>query len=195
MAAGANGKYYTTVEVEERLSALSETDMKRLELIADQWAVRVRGYEGRDLRSMLFVSMLEDRRHWPRDLPLEAFYRESMWSLTSTLREKEVRRDSHAVVHLMSELVKTNAETGDDMPLPEAVDTDDPVGLLEADELIDQIEKLLSDNDRAGMVFMGWQDGMSKGDIIATLGITETDYDTATKYILRRKNELLKKLN
>jgi RNA polymerase sigma-70 factor (ECF subfamily) len=160
-------------DVASSLRLLSATDLLRLEALA---RLRARGLPPSvawsDLLHEAIRRALDGSRPWPAGVPLLAFLAGIMRSVRSEL----CRRSSHEAL-----LLRTH------FPYLCGPDTDerDPERIVAASRAIVGIYALFAGDEAALKVISALANGLTAREICATLGLSETEYDTTRKRMRR----------
>ena len=159
---------------------LGEKDLRRLDEAGRLRATGLVGVEGRDLRNEAIARMLEGKRHWPLEVPLDVFLLETMRSIASEHR----RRQESARVVAESEL-RAEAETGDGVIATAGDASMAPEARTTAAETLARIEGLFSDDADAQAVMAGKAEGLTPAEIQKEHAMDETRYATTLRRIRR----------
>lgn len=180
--------YLSTEEAIGALERLSQADMIKLRVLADLRASGLPGNDGDDLLQTALERMVEGNRRWPRGLGGVRFLDQVMRSIASEHRQADRREKQHMNVIPASGL---DLADSDDPDCPEDVferTRGDDVGadqMLIAKQTLREIESLFPEEHLLGVVL--WRaEGYSPEEIQRELGMSQTDYETASKTIRRR---------
>jgi DNA-directed RNA polymerase specialized sigma24 family protein len=169
-------------QIKRRLDALSAADCWRLQQVARIYADGT-SWSAADLLQETFVAAL-DRRSWRADLETTVFLTGVMRSLAFSRRKSE----------LVDALDAGLRGGGDD---PEAGfatlaadESQEPGAVLSAQEdqhiFLDRLEQMFADDPQVLRVVEGRALGESAHEIRSALAVTETQYETICRRLLRR---------
>ena len=148
-------------DVVDGLRALTDADLRRLELIARMRTIGLHEVEWQDLLHEAIVRMLDGTRQWPKDVGLVVFLRQTMRSIASDYW----RRRKISPVVAESQLHNPSSE-GEGTFLEAVVDlTADPERDAAAAETIAQIEQAFRGDSEALDVLWGMAIGKSPREI------------------------------
>ena len=175
-----NREIATPKECAAALHGLSDADLRRLDEAARLRVAGLASVEGRDLLHEAIARMLEGKRQWPRNVPLEAFLRETMRSIASD----HWRRQKSARVVAESE-ARADPETGDGAIAMAGDASMAPEARTGAAETLARIDALFSNDADAQAVMAGKASGMSPREIQEEYAMNETRYATTLRRIRR----------
>lgn len=198
------------IEVDRAMEALTPSELVRLQRFADY---RVQGLgraacgrTGEDLlseaqlRTLIGAGATRQGRHWNKHVDFVWHLTGAMRSISSSWKQQFKEKEPYLMKqpHLMSELLKHDAEGQEQSPL-DIVDSgheedrvftwlqvprppDQP--LIEKDEE-DRVFAMFKDDSEATQVLQGLLDGLKKNEIMLTYGLDEKKYAAAVKRILK----------
>lgn len=157
-------------EIRRALDRLRPAEILRLSLLAQHWARGLRQYDADDLLNEAFDRVLSQRRPWPSDVPMPAFFNGVMRSIANQWRREEVRES----------LIEDHREGA----------TDELEGGLtpdyEINDLLSRMRLALDDDLQARGILEHILMDSSREDAQAALGLDATSYDTARRRMIRR---------
>ena len=169
----------TPKECAAALQGFSDADFRRLDEAARLRAAGLASVEGRDLLHEAIARMLEGKRQWPRNVPLEVFLRETMRSIAS---DHWRRQESARVVAAEA---RADPETGDGAIAMAGDASMAPEARTGAAETLARIDALFSDDADAQAVMAGKASEMSPREIQEEYAMNETRYATTLRRIRR----------
>ena len=174
-------QHLSDAEIRHRLDGLSAHDCWRLEQAAYIYADGT-GYSPADLLQEAFVAALS-RRAWRADLDTQVFLTGVMRSLAFS------RRKAQRVDALDSGLQHGNEESERLLSELAFDDAHDPLSVLAEDQaqiaLLDRLEQLFSGDPSVLRVIRGRALGEPASEIRSALGVTESQYETICRRLLR----------
>lgn len=174
---------FSTEEMKEVLSSLSDADMIRLGRIAQAYC------KGRidpdDLLQRAFVAALDGSRKCPRDLKLITFLAGTMKSLASS-RFKSLTRSPE--LQLIDRQVDDSEEDPVVTDSPAEVPTAEQqlISEQEAEAIYGAILSLFADDEIARIIVEGDMEGMDAKELRELTGLDETAYGSKRRLIRRR---------
>ena len=176
----ANRKTASTNEIVDALNRLSDADLRRLEMSARFRTIGHNELDWRDLFNEAVIRLLNGSRHWPRDVTLVTFLRETMRSIISDYRRGRRNRPV---------LLETELQSGDDRNYDVVENTPDLTGNPERqasdDEILAKIEAVFRDDPEAMLVITGMACGKSPTEIQEGADMNSTQYATTQRRIRR----------
>lgn len=173
-------KYLTDKEIEERIYALSAADCVRLERIAGTYSDGTDWSAG-DLMQEAFVAVLE-RRQWRADLDTLVFLTGVMRSLAHSRRKAQriapldrALGSGDEVVEALDHLMARDEENPSEIASAEEV----------LQEFVDRLEKCFEGDSEVHRVIHGRASGESPAAIKAALGMSQSQYETVCRRLLR----------
>lgn len=165
---------------EQELQELTDTDWKRLRLIANDYAFKLSIGDSSDLLQEAITSYLSGQRKKPPELDLVRFLRGAMRSISDNNR-KSRSGEFH------TSLIKINDDAAiDDLgDIRQDDDDDEEAKQLSAERKCDRLYEFFKDDDEVLLILMGKQDGYKKLQIMEATGLSETDYQSAMKRLTR----------
>lgn len=174
-------RHLSDAEVRHRLDSLTAQDCWRLEQAAHIYADGT-GYSSGDLLQEAFIAALR-RRTWRADLDTRVFLIGVMRSLAYS------RRKAQRVDALDAGLQHGNKECEDALNELASDDADDPLSVLAEDQaqiaILDRLEQLFSEDAQVLRVIRGRALEESASEIRSALGVTESQYETICRRLLR----------
>jgi hypothetical protein len=176
-------------EVIAALDALTDGQLKALKQYA-RWRIRGLGRAslGRNFEDLLqeaVTATLAGNRHWNKSsCEFTAHLAWAMRSISSNWRRKFDEEEAY----LESEVVQTTPEGKESNPVHDAASgPHDGRRVAAARAHVEHIEKLVSDSGRAlaSLIIDGWREGLSGPEIMETLGISRTEFETELKWLRR----------
>lgn len=186
-------KYYSVQEVTELLENLDGLTLARLQLIAGAYAASVPALTADDLLQEAFARTLEGHRRWPKSVDAPKYFEEVISSIRDAHFKSVRRKDKHARTVLESDLSNNVDDFDDDGPgvLEAAADISvDPAGIALAEGLVDEIEKVFSDETDL-LMLEAIIEGLSGKETMELLGIDEKEYGTINRRIRRQLQKIL----
>lgn len=196
-AAGSPGKAERIAgpdEVRAAVSSLSEAQLFKLGQLAEMFAYRLGRRVGSpdedELLQDAITRILDGRRKWkPAKVDLVALIAGALRSITSEILEQRKHQPRTILECDLPQLDPHEQEitlaqmTADHRPNVEHV-----LMISEqttADQLLDRIEALFSDDPLAGLILSEWIHGSSGTEIMGAMGLSRQEYDTAVRRIYR----------
>ncbi len=181
VSANLADRYLSDAEVLHRLDGLSSSDCWRLEQAARIYADGTSYSEG-DLLQEAFVAALS-RRAWRADLSTRVF-------LTGVMRSLAFSRRKAQRVDAMDAGLRSSAEKGErELDALATDDSHDPSAVLAEHQaqqtLLSRLELLFAEDVQVLRVIRGRAWGDSAGEIRMALGVTESQYETICRRLLR----------
>ena len=174
--------YLSPAQVKRRLDALSASDCWRLQQVARIYADGT-SWSAADLLQEAFVAAL-DRRSWRLDLETTVFLSGVMRSLAFS------RRKSALVDALDAGLGGASDDPEAALAALPAEESQEPGAVLSAEEdrhvFLDRLEQMFADDPQVLRVIEGRALGESAHEIRSTLAVTESQYETICRRLLRR---------
>ena len=197
----------TRGEIDEAIKALRHEDTERIEQIALNRIYRVRraanGRSDKDLIQEAFTRILDGTRQWYKDrVSFTDFLVGAIYSIASEWAGYRKRnKELPEYASLESALSKTDEDgktvspfDGVREPSPNAEEElIDAVAEAENKALVEKIEALFADDEKASIVLMGFQDGMDGPAIRAEFGMPEKEYRTTMRRIQRGVRKMMDK--
>ena len=181
-------QHLSDAEVRRRLNDLSAPDCWRLEQVARIYADGT-SYSATDLLQEAFVAALS-RRAWRADLGTRVFLTGVMRSLAFS-RRKTQRQDA-----LDAGLQYGRVECESALGALATDDADDPAAVLSEDQaqqsLLDRLGRLFVGDAQVLRVIRGRALEESASEIRSTLGVTESQYETICRRLLRGYQNTIK---
>lgn len=179
----------TEEEVLAALDALTDRQLKALKQYA-RWRIRGLGRAslGRDYDDLLqeaVTATLAGDRHWNR--ATGDFFGHLVWAMRS-ISSNWRRKFDEDEPYLESEVVRTTPEGKESNPMYDvASPPQDGRRVSAAKAHVEHIEKLVSDSGRplASLIIGGWREGLTGPEIKETLGISQTELETETRWLRR----------
>lgn len=168
----------TLQECAAGLRKLTDAELRRLDEAARLRAVGLSGFDGGDLYQEAIARMLEGRRQWPLDVPLEVFLRKTVQSIASDYR----RRAAGVVAE--SDL-RADPETGDGAIAMAGDVSMAPQERVSAAETLARIDAMFRDDADAQAVIAGKAHGLSPAEIQKEHAMNDTRYATTLRRIRR----------
>lgn len=170
---------------EQELQKLTDTDWKKLRLIANKYAFKLSIGDSSDLLQDAFTSYLSGQRIKPPGLDLVRFLRGAMRSISDNNRKSRSGEFHSGLVNL-----------NDDATIDSCSDTlqDDEYEIARqkaAERKCDLIYEFFKEDEDVLCILMGKQDGYKKMQIMETTGLSETAYETAMKRLTRNLEKAL----
>lgn len=174
-------EYFSANEVRDQLRHLSAEDRVRLVRMASAFAI-ASSLTAEDIFGQAVVASLSGARRRRRDLELIPFLFGAMKSIAYSERKKAEKRPLDNASESDVDVVDTAVNCGDAPALM--------ISEEEAHARIQLLTNLVSNNENAAYVLDGWLDDMSPAEIREASGMSETQYDSARRYLKRRLNAL-----
>ena len=180
---GDPSEYRSEAELREELSKLTEAEAKRLIGIA-----RYRGIGtflvAEDLFHTSIERLLEGRRRWRKDESLAQCVARTVKSLVMDRWRRQKRVSIRAETDLGEAEAGALEATAYDVPSVERV--------LIARQEVEEIKAVLKDDKNTLEVAMMVAEGESPAEIREAYGLTQTQYDTLLKRIVRARKKMQK---
>ena len=173
-------KMATPQECAAGLRKLTDAELRRVDEAARLRAVGLSGLDGSDLYQEAIARMLEGRRQWPLDVPLEVFLRKTVQSIASDYR----RRQEAAGVVAESD-VRADPETGDGAIAMAGDVSMAPQERVSAADTLARIDAMFRDDADAQAVIAGKAHGLSPAEIQKEHAMNDTRYATTLRRIRR----------
>ena len=171
----------TRKECAEALRRLSDEDYERLEKIARLRVIGLHAVDWRELLHDAIERLLDERRQWPRNVPLVVFLRETMRSIASD----HWRRLDGPVVVAESEM-SADGEADGGLVANAVDETAQPERRASAEETLARIEDAFEGDGEALRVLAAMASGQSPRKTQQEIGIDETRYASTLRRIRRR---------
>lgn len=179
----------TEEEVIAALNALTDRQLKALTQYA-RWRIRGLGRAslGRNFEDLLQEAMtatLAGDRHWNK--ATGDFFGHLVWAMRS-ISSNWRRKFDEDEPYLESEVVRTTPEGKESNPMYDvASPPQDGRRVSAAKAHVEHLEKLVSDSGRslASLIIDGWREEMTGPEIKETLGISQTELETETRWLRR----------
>ena len=172
-------------QVEEALAGLSSVELLRLSRVAEyrhrSLGARGAGRNPEDLLSDVIIATLEGRRKWPTDIEFMAFLQGGMRSLASHIR-------TGRTVDAFDDIAPNRSsgeEHEEDFVTQIAAAPTDPARELLARELDERIRERFKDDPVVLLVYEGFLEKMTPGEIRECLDISEKEYNAAARRLRR----------
>lgn len=177
-------------EITEAINGLTRADLARLKSAA-QYRVRGlgRAAEGRTWKDLVNETILAfyrpDGRRWKKnEVDIVRTLTEAMRSVASNWKRKF---DDHPDVSLESEVTINRVDKTTPYPIEQARSWRPTAEReFEYKEMLEKIDSLMAERERAALIVMGLKGEMSPAEIRDVLGITENEYETEMRWIRRK---------
>lgn len=170
-------------EVRERLTALSEAELGRLEDYGTALVRALPALSERDLLGDAYLRLLSGQRKHPAHLPTFAVLYGAMKSIANAgLRKAKGAVDWN-----------TSIDDDDGEELLTLVRDDaagNPENAAIAQDLLERLDERLGDDENARLVLEAWADGLRNKEAAEAAGLSFKDYEAARKRIIRRLDAL-----
>jgi|GEM_PF-1056274 len=199
----------TAGDIEEAIKALTDEENERIEQSALNRIARIyRAANGRsheDLIQEALVRILDGTRHWYKDrVSFADCLIGASWSIASAWAgHRERNKETPEYAARESDLSRTD-EHGKTVSPFDTLDDPAPnteTGMIEAEitaeqeaeskALADKIEAAFADDERASIILMGFQDGMTGSQIREAFGFSEKEFRTTTRRIQRGAKRIM----
>jgi DNA-directed RNA polymerase specialized sigma24 family protein len=203
----------TSADIEQAIKALTDADNERIEQAAlnriarIRWSANQRSHE--DLVQEAFTRILDGTRHWYKErVSFTDCLIGALWSVASAWAGHRKRNKGTPEYAALESVLSRTDEKGktispfDPLHNP-ALNVEEE--LIEAETtaeqeaeskaLADKIEAAFASDDRASIVLMGFQDGMSGPEIRAAFDFSEKEFRTTTRRIQRGAKKIMDEHN
>ena len=175
-----NRKIVSTNEIVDALNRLSDADLRRLEMSARFRTIGHNELDWRDLFNEAVTRLLNGSRHWPRDITLVTFLRETMRSIISDYRRGRRNRP------ILSETELRSGDGRSDDVIENTADlTGNPERQAIAAETLAKIQGVFRTDPEAMFVITGLASGNSPTEIQEEADMNPTQYATTQRRIRR----------
>lgn len=172
-------------EFEERLQALSEADILRLEMIA-QYHATCCGLSPKRLIQEAVTRVLEGSRHCPKHVKIVAFLAQVMRSFSSDELKAQKRKPKFLSLSSLT-------EAGFDPPDPSETPEEQWHSRQRFKKLWDEICIIFSDDAISLDIIEYLTEGYEAEEIRKDLGLDQTTYDSKRRFIRRRLDRHFRK--
>lgn len=181
-------------EVRAAVSSLSEPQLFKLGQLAAMFAYRLGRRAGSpdedDLLQDAITRILDGRRKWkPGKVDLLGLIAGTLRSITSEILEQRKQQPKTTLECDLLHLDPDEQEITLVLMTPDRrpnVEHELMVSeQITADQLLDRIEGLFSDDALAGLILSEWIRGSSGTEIMGAMGLSRQEYDTAVRRIYR----------
>ena len=202
----------TAADIEQALKVLTLEDSERIRQYAANRVQRIgRAANGRsqdDLMQEALFRMLDGRRAWDRRISFTQTFMGIIRSIASEWAGHRKRNDGlPEYAHLEADLTKTSDEGKDVSPFdglaePNPTAEDALIQTAVASEreaenkaLVQEIEAAFASDDKAGILILGFEDGMDGPSTRAAFGISEQEFKTTMRRLRYGVNKIMEKRN
>jgi RNA polymerase sigma-70 factor (ECF subfamily) len=176
---------FSPEEFEERLQALSEADILRLEMIA-QYRAKCCGLSPKQLIQEAVTRVLEGSRHCPKHVKVVPFLAQVMRSLSSGEYKAQNRKPEFVSLSSLT-------EAGFDPPDPSATPEEQWLSRQHFKKLWEKIRVIFSDDAISLDILEYLTEGYEAEEIRKDLGLDQTTYDSKRRFIRRRLDRHFRK--
>jgi len=179
----------TSGEIAKAIEALTPGNLTRLKCFADIHALKLgrkaESKDGDDLLQTALLSVLDGTRRWNKSkVGFVQFLEGAIRSISSNWARSYKRENAPA---LATDLQRENKEGEVFNPLENAQEhAPNPDKQLSNRQILEQIEKFFSDDERAQMVLEAWQEGYDHSGVRELWGLSQNEYNTIVRRIRRR---------
>ena len=175
-------------EVEAALGALSGPDWARATSLARMAAAGLPNWTADDLLQETLTKLLEGERVWRRGVHPLVTLKVAMHGIASNERKKEKNGPiDHRVTVDDIDNVSDDAKV---TPSASAINEITPENAADGRSQIEYLEKLVADDEEAGMVLMAWTEGLRGKDAANAIGYDAKRFDAARKRLELRLKPL-----
>lgn len=178
--------YYSIDEVRAIMSRLSHADQVKLRRIAHYQAKKVHGYDADELLTEGITRVIEGRRNWPRGLEVAYFMKRVFGSIISSQAKHDVYVSNYEV--------DTEVDISGDIDSPDiSMDVgshSDPSGGIYAQEMLQRLMDVLTDDQPALAVAMSIAEGLKAKEAQQRFNLSVHQFDAARNRLRRRIKEL-----
>jgi hypothetical protein len=203
----------TPGEIKQAIEALTLEDSERIEQSARNRIYRIgpaaNRRDAKELIGEAFMRILDGKRHWDKDrITFTKCLIGVIWSIASEWAGyRERNKDLPEYAALESELTRTDEEGKISSPFDRlAAPVLNPEQMLIHAEvsaerearnkaLLEEIEEAFADDEKAGILIMGFQDGMDGPAIRAEFEIPEKEFRTTMRRIQRGAKTIMEQRN
>ena len=152
---------------------LGDADLLRLQRFAQLRAPLAPSMDWQDLLQEAIARILDGRRQWPRSIDFMAFMRQTIRSIASERRRRELRKPEHA-------------EFDDEQMIDSALSSaGQPERVVATSNLLEEIHTLFANDPEVLAVLSGIAADESPKEIQSRSGMSTTQYASAQKRIRR----------
>ncbi|HZR33291.1 MAG TPA: hypothetical protein VFA76_15705 [Terriglobales bacterium] len=203
----------TPGEIQQAIEALTLEDTERIEQSARNRIYRIgRAANRRDAKELIgeaLMRILDRKRHWYKDrISFTKCVIGTIWSIASEWAGyRERNKDLPEYASLESELTRTDEEGKIVSPFDglAAPALNPEQALIQAEvsaeheaqnkALVEEIEAAFADDEKAGILIMGFQDGMDGPSIRAEFEMPEKEFRTTMRRIQRGVKKIMEQRN
>jgi RNA polymerase sigma factor (sigma-70 family) len=202
----------SAADIEQALRALTLEDTERIRQYAANRVHRIRraanGRSQDDLMQEGLFRLLDGRRHWDKRISFTQCFIGIIRSIASEwASHRERNEELPEYAHLEADLRKTNDEGRDVSPFDGLAEPSpnaehslvwaEVTAEREAENkaLVQEIEAAFASDDKAGILILGFQDGMDGPVIRVAFGISEQEFKTTMRRIRYGVNKIMEKRN
>lgn len=180
-------------EVRSAVQALKFEELRRLDKYA-RWRIRGLGRAsmGRtheDLLQDAITATLGGNRHWSKSVDFVKHLREAMRSISTTWRKVFDPNEAHLASEVIEKTPEGRMKNPMDQVCSPVLNPEQTLAmkekLLDVEEKLTWIEKLVADDPLASLIVEGLREGMTGPTIQDALGVSKTEYETKMKWLYR----------